>query len=78
MLLPIFPYFSMFGFFHNVGTNSPLIGLFTEKIIRIKKMVKFSALSNRFNHTKIAHSFPLLTPWLGQEAIVFIRHHHSD
>lgn len=39
-------------FFHEVGTNSPLIGLFTEKIIRITKMAEFSALSNRFNHAK--------------------------
>lgn len=50
----IFPYFPFFliWFFHEVGTNSPLIGLFTEKIIRITKMAEFSAPSSRFNHTK--------------------------
>lgn len=48
----IFFSLSPFYFFHEVGTNSPLIGLFTEKIIRITKMVEFSALSNGFNHAK--------------------------
>lgn len=48
-------------FFHEVGTNSPLIGLFTEKIIRITKMVEFSALSNRFNHAKAFISSFFLT-----------------
>lgn len=48
----IFFFLSLFCFFHEVGTNSPLIGLFTEKIIRITKMVEFSALSNGFNHAK--------------------------
>ncbi|XP_026165921.1 E3 ubiquitin-protein ligase FANCL isoform X2 [Mastacembelus armatus] len=49
----LFPYFSFSVlFFQEVGRNSPLIGLFTDKIIRITKMAEFSALSNRFNHAK--------------------------
>lgn len=48
-----FPHFSLCVlFFLEVGSNSPLIGLFTDKIIRITKMAEFSALSNRFNHEK--------------------------
>lgn len=67
-------------------SDSLLIGLFTEKIIRITKTAEFSALSNGFNHAKPFISvffktlvlFPLPSPLLGQKGGVFIRCRRGD